>query len=276
MKKANLFTARLATSAAAIMAFDPGKAGWKLDADGKIELKDGQPIYVQSDGTEITIGADTVSRLNGEAKQYREERDAARTELKKFEKITDPAKALAAMETVAKIDQKKLIDAGEVDKVRSEIENSFKAQIEERDKKINEQSGQLNSMTLSQAFSASEFVRDKIAVPADMFRSTFEKNFKVEDGKVVAYGSDGNKLYSKQRAGELASFDEALELLVDGYSHRDSILKADNHQGTGNKGGGGGNPRARRMTRSEFDALGPVAQAENAALATKGELVITD
>jgi hypothetical protein len=68
-------------------------------------------------------------------------------------------------------------------------------------------------------------------VPADIIESRFGKNFKIEEGKVVAYGHDGNKLFSKSRPGEPAEFEEALELLVDGYAHKDQILK-----GTGNSG----------------------------------------
>lgn len=41
------------------------------------------------------------------------------------------------------------------------------------------------------------------------------QNFKVEDGKIVAYDNAGQKLFSRTRAGEIADIDEALEYLVD-------------------------------------------------------------
>ncbi len=47
------------------------------------------------------------------------------------------------------------------------------------------------------AFGRSKFVTDKIAVPPDMLQNTFGKAFKVEEGRVVAYGDDGNKIYSR-------------------------------------------------------------------------------
>lgn len=55
----------------------------------------------------------------------------------------------------------------------------------------------------------------------------------------MAYGTDGQRIYSRARPGEVADFDEALESLVGGYPHKDSILKGGQGSGGGFQGGGG-------------------------------------
>ena len=70
--------ALLATTAhVAPVSFAPGTAGWKMDADGHIVLKDGNPVYVDSEGREIVTESGTISRLNGEAKANRERAEKA-------------------------------------------------------------------------------------------------------------------------------------------------------------------------------------------------------
>lgn len=256
-------------------AFD-NKTGWKLDADGHVVMLNGNPVYIGADGKEGVIEHSTISRLNGEAKSHRERAEAAETKLKAFEGITDPAAAVAALDTLSKIDQKKLIDAGEVDKVRDEISKGFAAQIAERDKKITDQGGTINNMLLSNAFGNSEFVRNRIAVPAEMFQATFGKNFQIKDGKIIPHGPDGNPLYSKKSLGNVADFDEAIEMLVEGYAGKDAILKAGGQSGSGNDGRGGGNGSGRRVTRDEFSKLGAAEQAATAAAVGKGEVTIVD
>lgn len=257
------------------VAFNNGN-GWKKDDDGKLVIDDkGNPIYVGSDGKEQSVAGDTISRLNGEAKTHREAKEDFERKLAAYEGI-DPVEAKKAFDTLSKVDQKKLIDAGEVEKVREEISKGFTAQLAEKDKEIVNLTGNLNGMTLKTAFNASKFVQEKIGVPVEMFRETFAKNFKVENGKIVPYDQSGNKIYSKQKMGEIADVDEALEIMVDVYPYKDNILKADNQSGSGNQGGGGGRGNGRRVSRSDFEKMTPVQQTETAALAGKGEVTITD
>jgi hypothetical protein len=257
------------------ISFDPGKAGWKLDKDGKIELKDGNPIYVDANGAEMTVEGGTISRLNGEARQHRVEKEAAQTALKAFEGI-DPAAARKAIDTVGKLDAKKLIDAGEVDRVKDEIGRTYQGQIAEKDKAIGDLTTQVQGMTRSHAFATSKFIQSRVAVPPEMFEATFGKNFKIEDGKLVGYHADGNKVYSKTRVGEIANLDEALEIIVDAYPHKDTILKAPDHSGSGNGGGGGGRGGGRVVRRAEFDKLPPHEQSNISAQARKGEVNLVD
>ena len=197
----------------------------------------GQPLYIHDDGKEVAHDAPqtvaTISRLNGEARTNRERYEAAETSLKAFEGIEDPTAAKKALETLKNFDDKKLVDAGEIEKVKAEaikaVEDKYAPIVQERDAF----QSQLHNELIGGGFARSKFIQDNIAVPVDMIQATFGKSFQIEGGKVVAVGADGQKIYSRARPGEVADFDEALEVLVDGYQHKDSILN-------GNRSGGGG------------------------------------
>lgn len=265
MKKLNILS---------ITAYDNSPA-WKLDADGHVVLKDGNPVYLNASGQEMVVAHDTISRLNGEAKSHREAKEALETKLKAFEGI-DVDKARKAIETVGKLDAKQLIESGKVDEVRQQITAQFTAQITDKDKAFNELQNKYDSMQINNVFAGSEFVRNNIAVPADMFEATFRNYFKVENGQISAYGKDGNRLLSKSKAGEYATPEEALQLLVDAHPQKNVILKADVGNGSGSNGGGGNRGGTRNIKRSEFDTLSPVKKAEVAALVGKGEMTLTD
>lgn len=257
-------------------ANDSGKAGWKLDADGKIEMKDGNPIYVNTNGQEMTVGVNKISELNAESRSHRERAEAAEQKLKAFDGI-DPEKAKKAIDTVANIDAKKLIDSGEVEKVKDNIKKEFEGQLAEKDKLNNDLQTRINNMEVNSVFKDSEFVREQIAVPRDMFEDSFRKNFKVgQDGKVEAYGKDGNRVMSKERVGEYATPDEALRILVEQHPQKDTILKANPGSGSNNQGNGGSAGKGRTMKRSEFDKLTPVQKSETSQKMAKGEITISD
>ena len=203
----------------------------------------GQPLYIHDDGKEVAHDAPqtvaTISRLNGEARTNRERYEAAETSLKAFEGIEDPTAAKKALETLKNFDDKKLVDAGEIEKVKAEaikaVEDKYAPIVQERDAF----QSQLHNELIGGGFARSKFIQDNIAVPVDMIQATFGKNFQIEGGKVVAVGADGQKIYSRARPGEIADFDEALETLVGGYQHKDSILKGGQGSGGGFQGNGG-------------------------------------
>src|SRR6185369_15152564 len=105
-------------------------------------------------------------------------------------------------------------------------------------------------------FKGSKFIAEKIAIPADIVQARFGSDFKIEDaGKVVAYDSSGNKIFSRTKPGEPADFDEALEMLIEQYPRRDDILKGSGHSGDGARNGGGGpiNGKKKSDFKSEKD-----------------------
>ncbi|MDM1734527.1 hypothetical protein HX116_12040 [Acinetobacter towneri] len=204
----------------------------------------GLPLYIHDDGKEVAHDAPqtvaTISRLNGEAKTNRERYEKAESALKTFEGIEDPAAAKKALETLKNFDDKKLVDAGEVEKIKLEaikaVEEKYAPVVQERDAVQQ----QLHKELIGGGFARSKFIQENIAVPVDMIQATFGQSFKIEEGKVVAYGTDGQKIYSRTRPGEVADFDEALETLVGGYQYKDHILKGGQGSGGGFQGGGQG------------------------------------
>lgn len=209
----------------------------KLDENGNVVLQDHKPVYVHDDGKEVAFDAaatvSTISRLNGEAKSHRERAETAEKALKAFDGINDPTAAIEALKTVSNLDQKKLIDAGEVEKVKTEISKAFQTQLDEVSAKAQTLEQQLYAEKIGGSFARSKLIAEKIAVPADMVQATFGRSFKIEDGKVVAYDAHGQKIFSRSRPGEIADFDEALESLIEQYPHKDSILKGPQANGSG-------------------------------------------
>lgn len=229
-----------------------------VDVDGKTyaEIQDGKPVYVD-DGKEIPFDAPatvtTINRITDESKGYKTRAQTAEDKLKGFEGIDDPAAAKKALETVANLDHKKLIDAGEVDKVKAEaikaVEEKYAPIVKERD----DLQAALHGEKIGGSFARSKAIADKFAIPADLVQARFGQNFKLEDGKVVAYDQTGNKLFSKARPGELAEFDEALDLLVDAYPYKDQILK-----GQVKDGGGAHNQNPNNANGADTSKLSPV------------------
>jgi len=243
---------------------------FKFNADGSIALAEVNgaklPVFVHPDGKEAPFDADgtvgTISRLNGEAKSHRERAEKAEGLLKSFDGITDPAAALKAMTTVKNLDDKKLVDAGEVERVKAEAIKSLQAQFEPIVKERDTLKGELYGEKIGGAFARSKFISDKVAIPADLMQASFGKHFGIEGGKVIAKDANGNQLFSRTRHGEPADFEEALEILVDSYPHKASILKGSNASGSGAQGGGGqGGGGKKTMTRAQFEALDPAAKA---------------
>lgn len=227
----------------------------KLDAEGHAVLQDGKPVYIHDDGKEVAYDAAstvaTISRLNGEAKSHRERAEAAESKLKAFEGIDDPAAARKALETIKNLDHKKLVDAGEVEKVKAEAIKALEEKYAPIVKEVDAIKGQLYAEKIGGSFARSKFIQEKAAIPADLVQARFGQNFKIEDGKIVATDITGNKIFSRSRPGELADFDEALEILIEQYPHKDQILKGAGQAGGGSgPSNGGGAPTNKR--RSDF------------------------
>jgi hypothetical protein len=235
---------------------------WKMDGD-KLAIENGNPVWAYDDGKTATIdGGHTMQKiadLTNEAATRRRELRDAQEKLTAFEGL-DPAAARKAIDTVKNFDDKKLIDAGEAERVKNE---AIKA-VEEKYKPVVEKAQKLESdfyeEKIGGSFAKSDFVQKRIAIPADLVQEKFGKAFKVEDGKVVAYDESGNKIYSRERPGELAGFDEALSTLIDRYPHKDRILLDSGRSGGGASGGGAGTGR-KTINLNDFNKLAPKDRA---------------
>lgn len=245
----------------------------KLDADGHVIVQDGKPVYVHDDGKEVAFDAKQavtkISQLNDEAKTHRVAKETAENALKAFEGITDADAARAALEMAKNLKDGDLVAAGRVEEIKTAAAKAAQDQVAaqsrthaEAMKTMNDSMAKLtknyHDEKLTTAFTGSKFIAEKAAVPPDMLQYRFGSSFKVEDTGLVAYDQAGNKIFSRQRPGEVADFEEAIEQLVGSYSQRDQILKGNNGGGGGFKNGSG--VGGKTMARSEFDRLSPEAQ----------------
>lgn len=232
----------------------------KLDDSGNVVLQDGKPVYVNDEGKDMAHDANQamskIATLNGEAKSHREAKEAAETKLKAFEGIDDPAKALEALQKIADLDAKKLIDSGEVEKVKAEMAKTYQTQIDEAKAQAEALQQQLYDEKIGGSFARSKFITDKLAIPSDVAQAFFGRNFDIKDGRIVAKDANGSDIYSRkpEEAGSLAGFDEALSILVDTYPNKNSILKSSGMSGAGEQSSNGGSQSIKSLAECKTEA----------------------
>jgi hypothetical protein len=246
----------------------------KLDASGAALLTEvngvKMPVYVHDDGKEAPFdAAATVQAISARAEQsHRVEAENAtlKTRLGTYSGIEDPVAALKAIDTMKNFDLKKLVDAGEVDKVKSEVAKVYETKVADLQKQVNDMTQSLYQERVGGAFTRSKMIAEKFAIPADLVQARFGQHFALDGGRIYATDAAGNKLYSRTRPGELADFDEGLMTLVEQYPYKDMILK-----GTGSSGGGaatggtaGVSGGKRTVTRAQFDLMDAQERAKAA------------
>jgi hypothetical protein len=265
---------------------------YKLLADGSgIAVDDNKNPIVIDDEKEKEFGLDAISlyskipSLQAEAKKYREERDSFKNKVEVLgdvdpaeliERVNafhdiDPKAAREALSTVANLDQLDKEKNIEIEKVKAGVAESYNAKIRDLDnlhlKKVQTLEESLSSkdaairhLLIRGAFDRSEFIRDQTVLPPEIAYNTFGKQFKIDDEngqlKVFALDNKGEKIFSLARPGEYASPDEAIEILINQYPQKDSILRTSN----GGSGASGNTLQGagERAKRAALNALNPV------------------
>lgn len=228
----------------------------KLGADGAVVLSDGKPLFVDEEkGTEIALDANEVFNkyhtLGEENKQWRLKYKETETALKQFEGF-DLETVKANLDAVEKLKQVDMAKAGEIDKLKAEFQaladkrlnettQSYENKVKALAEKAQNLESRLTKNTIRNHFLNSAFIKDNVAVPPDMIEAAFGHRFKVtEDDKVIALGEDGSPMLSEKKLTEIADFEEALELMVKKYPHKEAILKNKQNPGGGMNSGGRG------------------------------------
>ena len=219
----------------------------------------GNPIY-EIEGKEVeqdlSILRADLTKANGEAAERRVKLKEAQDQLAVFEGV-DPEKAKTALAVMANLDDKKLLDAKQVETMKTQWESSFlrnkagtdaayEAKIAELTGSLDSEKSNIKKMLIQRVFSDSKFLEqttfDKLRDAAFMM---FEKRFVVEqadngDYRVVAKNSDGTDILSIIRPGQKATTDEAIEHIIMSHPQKDYILKGSQASGSGAQGGAGG------------------------------------
>lgn len=256
---------------ALMAAFDGPKL--VTEADGStVKLRNGKIVFTLDDGkedevdpAEVYTGRSRLAAVNSESATHRRDKEALAAKLKAFEDagITDAKKAADALSLIEKIDQKKLIDAGEVDKVRDSIKATFEGQTAAEKERADKAEARVRGMLLQSAFDKSQWIKDNIAIPVDIFQATFSRYFEIDnDGNITAKDASGNPILTRNpdKLGHPAPFEEAVKTIVDGYAQKDAILLGNKNTGSGNDGKGGNAPRGRTVRRADWQRMNPVEQ----------------
>jgi len=265
----------------------------KLDDNGNVIVKDGMPVYVMDDGKDETFDAPATlfkikslteekDRHFGKASDLQEKLNAAETTLKSFDGI-DAEIAKTAIETVEKMEGGKMIEAGEFDKLKTQMQGiqdkALSEQKETYETKLSAQAtdiaGQqqtINNLMISSNFAKSPFFsgeKPRTILTPDLAANLFGANFKVEgdgpDPKLIGY-LNGEKIPSSTNVGEPADFEEAISVIIEKHPGKERFLSSPEGGGPGagsNFGKGGAT-----VMISEADASDPMkyraakAQAE--------------
>lgn len=234
------------------------------------EVKDGKPVAVHSDGREVPFdmvhAVDTIKKVS-------DERDEARTKLTETSKLFEGLDAQAAREAIEKlkkIDEKKLIDAGQVDTVKAEAQRALQEQLDKQkndyEAKLQGSQSVIRKLSIGNQFATSKLFNGEEAtfiLPPVVAESYFGKYLDVDaNGSFVAYYDEAKKqpIFSRERPGENASFEEAITALADRDPNKDRFTRASGSGGSGAPAPTGGKPGGKTMQRSQFNALPPGEQ----------------
>lgn len=248
----------------------------KFDEEGKAVVveKDGVklPVYFDpddTDGSDIEVDVPSlytkITEVSAEAKKYRKEKAALKDKFKFFDEVDDVNAWLEesnkARETVKNFNDKQLVDAGKVDEIKKQmkevhaeevlnVHNSYKQAIVDKDEIIKSKDATIYNLMVSSKFAQSKYflgAGDKsiTLLPPEVAESYFSKHFKVEEDergvlRTNGYGYDGKQILSKKNPGDPADFDECMEVILNGYSKKDSIIRS---SGAGSGAGGGSGDR---------------------------------
>lgn len=258
----------------------------KVDEQGNAVLQDGHPVYVWEDGKEAKVDVvelfnKTLPGLRNESKEHREKAENALNQLKVLDGIEKPeefiVQAKQALETVKNLDQKQLIAAGEVEKLKAQVAQGYEEKIKaltddglKRSKKLEDEVQAketiISDLLIDQVFmdSSNWLIENTLWTPS-IAKDVLRRFFTVETDKegkpvVVAKHRSGDRILSRTNPTEFADPREAVEILIGEHPDKDHILKA--------KKGGSGTPSEQMssgkisMTLAEWQAKIASAQPE--------------
>jgi hypothetical protein len=252
------------------------------DVKGIAVTDNGLPIMVDDEGKETGIDAihllSKVPSLQEEAKNHRLKANDVQKEYdefkEKYAKIADPVKALEALTKIQDIDGQKLIDAEDAATLRKQLQAahdkeleavkvSAHASTEKLQAIIDSQQADIFDALVLQNFNTSQWFAGespKTYFFPEAAKSVFGKHFKVEKdsgtgkNRVIGYHiggeNDGQKIFSIERPGEIAAFEEAIHIIIDKHPQRDSIIKM---SFGGGAGGADDTPSASKLEKLKKD-----------------------
>lgn len=250
---------------------------WKMNGEN-IVVQDGHPVWVYDDGKESPFNAESalkkISDVTAESVGRKDKIREYETKLEALKGIDDPVafvkKATAAIETMKNLDDKKLIDAKEVETLKASVaatfnekisgmEKAFATKEQEYQDQLGKSQSIISDLLIRGQINQASFISERTVLTPTIAFDVFKENFKIEevDGepRAVAVRKDGKKIMSLKDPGSFASVNEALETLVNEHPDKDRLLK-------GIDGGGGTPPNGNQskftgktLSRQAFNGL---------------------
>ena len=239
----------------------------KLDENGHVVVQDGKPVYVHEDGAEIAHDAvqvvGKIKALNAEAKTNRERAEKAEELAKGIEGL-DVAAARKALDTVKNLDDKKLVDAGDVERLKAEWSKARDDDNAKSAAQVAELQKQLADEIVGGSFARTKILAET-NMDSAMARALLGSHFSIKDGKMVATDMHGNQIMSRTNIGEPAGFDEAAKVLMEQHPSRETFMKPTGGNGGGAQGSGSGGtaPQAGDLGGSRDERMAAISQKYN-------------
>lgn len=158
-----------------------------------------QALYAKNDQGKFVLdveGAVPAARLN----EFRDNNIELKRQLEAFKGI-EPAKYKEALEKLSKIDQKALLDAGQVDQVVNErvasMKQEYETQIGTLSKQATEAQQRLAGLLIDSAVKSAALAAGVAQTAVDDVVLRAKTFFQVQDGEVVALNDKGHVIYGK-------------------------------------------------------------------------------
>lgn len=262
----------------------------------------GNPIWIDEKGMET--GQDVV-RLRAQISDANQEAGKFRIKIKEQEEILakfidlDPEAARQALITVASYKDKDLIEAGKVEQIKAtavaevnkawetkydKLETDYKTKLADHEGRIGSQDKTIRNLMVRGAFEGSQFIKESVAENyfPEVLYTMFGNQFEVKPGEdgaaptVVAKGFNGEEIYSPANPRQIASPEEAIEVLVRSHPMSAKMLKGSLASGTGAIGGQVGGPKTSLQTMKDQYAEAKRVSNSMAMIALKGMIFKED
>lgn len=213
-----------------------------------------------------------VMEKKNKLKETEAERDAAKAEAEKFKGL-DLDKIKALLEAEKTREEKELEAKGDFDRLKARIAEereaekaAWETERQALQTRINELSGNIDTLTIGNDFGTSKFIQDDLVIPATKARILYGSHFELKDGKNIAYDKpkgSSNRTPLVDAAGEPLSFDAALRKIVEADPDRDSLLRSKVTPGANSKSNSNGNSAEKKNDGSELKGASRILAALN-------------
>lgn len=217
-------------------------------------------------------GVEDVSGLKSALQKTKEARDALKLQLEaeaeKFKDI-DPVRAREALKTLHELDEKKLVDKGEYDRLLKKRSDEFDVREAESQQKMADLNKRLDTYELINPVRDAALKAGVLPKSLDLVLADMRVNSRVklnDKRQVVVLDKDGDPtdISLEKYFGEVYKID------------RENLYAGTGAGGSGAQSGTNGSGTGKTVTREQFKAMTPAEQVAVSKQATKGELALVD